>query len=108
MALYRSSLTVTLWPSSFLKKYGPMIPPAHKAHQTMLLNAEGSIRPITPTLPHQAFQRPGHPESRFRFETHFSISRNRPPNPPEIPLCSTPPKACLWLAHPLFLETKGD
>ncbi|GFU92725.1 hypothetical protein TNCV_2892341 [Trichonephila clavipes] len=22
-------------PSSFLKKYGPMIPPAHKAHQTV-------------------------------------------------------------------------
>ncbi|GFV51982.1 RNase H domain-containing protein [Trichonephila clavipes] len=35
MALYRSPLTVTLWPSSFLKKYGPMIPPAHKAHQTL-------------------------------------------------------------------------
>ncbi|GFW67074.1 putative transposable element [Trichonephila clavipes] len=35
MALYRSPLTVTLWPSSFLKKYGPMIPPAHKAHQTI-------------------------------------------------------------------------
>ncbi|GFU54186.1 hypothetical protein TNCV_3618431 [Trichonephila clavipes] len=34
-ALYRSPLTVTLWPSSFLKKYGPMIPPAHKAHQTV-------------------------------------------------------------------------
>ncbi|GFX58049.1 hypothetical protein TNCV_4048071 [Trichonephila clavipes] len=34
MALYRSPLTATLWPSSFLKKYGPMIPPAHKAHQT--------------------------------------------------------------------------
>ncbi|GFV30098.1 hypothetical protein TNCV_1441111 [Trichonephila clavipes] len=33
MALYRSPLTVRLWPSSFLKKYGPMIPPAHKAHQ---------------------------------------------------------------------------
>ncbi|GFV81036.1 hypothetical protein TNCV_2270201 [Trichonephila clavipes] len=33
-ALYRSPLTVTLRPSSFLKKYGPMIPPAHKAHQT--------------------------------------------------------------------------
>ncbi|GFT46071.1 transposon Tf2-6 polyprotein [Trichonephila clavipes] len=29
----RSPLTVTLWPSSFLKKYGPMIPPAHKAHK---------------------------------------------------------------------------
>ncbi|GFV74214.1 hypothetical protein TNCV_2312131 [Trichonephila clavipes] len=34
MALYRSPLTVTLWPSSFLKKYRPMIPPADKAHQT--------------------------------------------------------------------------
>ncbi|GFV10355.1 uncharacterized protein TNCV_1851871 [Trichonephila clavipes] len=29
MALYRSPLTVTLWPSSFLK-YGPMIPLAQK------------------------------------------------------------------------------
>ncbi|GFX60505.1 hypothetical protein TNCV_1182241 [Trichonephila clavipes] len=35
MALYRSPLTVTLWPSSFLKKYGPMIPPADKAQQTV-------------------------------------------------------------------------
>ncbi|GFW56582.1 hypothetical protein TNCV_1862921 [Trichonephila clavipes] len=35
MALYRSPLTVMLWPSSFLKKYGPMIPPAYKAHQTV-------------------------------------------------------------------------
>ncbi|GFX28269.1 uncharacterized protein TNCV_1125231 [Trichonephila clavipes] len=35
MALYRSPLTVTLWSSSFLKKYGPMIPKAHKAHQTV-------------------------------------------------------------------------
>ncbi|GFS51804.1 hypothetical protein TNCV_2959091 [Trichonephila clavipes] len=34
MGSYRSPLTVTLWPSSFLKKYGPMIPPAHEAHQT--------------------------------------------------------------------------
>ncbi|GFX44065.1 hypothetical protein TNCV_4118611 [Trichonephila clavipes] len=34
MALYRSPLTVTLWSSSFLKKYGPMIPPSHNAHQT--------------------------------------------------------------------------
>ncbi|GFU19115.1 hypothetical protein TNCV_4397161 [Trichonephila clavipes] len=30
MALYRSPLTVTLWPSSFLKKYEPMIPPPIK------------------------------------------------------------------------------
>ncbi|GFW77071.1 hypothetical protein TNCV_2725011 [Trichonephila clavipes] len=35
MALYRSPLTETLWPSSFMNKYGPMIPPAHKAHQTV-------------------------------------------------------------------------
>ncbi|GFV28098.1 uncharacterized protein TNCV_677861 [Trichonephila clavipes] len=39
MALYRSPLTVTLWPSSVLKKYGPMIPPAHKAHQTLDFHA---------------------------------------------------------------------
>ncbi|GFY05103.1 transposable element Tc3 transposase [Trichonephila clavipes] len=30
MTLYRSPLTITLWPSTFLKKYGS----AHKAHQT--------------------------------------------------------------------------
>ncbi|GFS78698.1 hypothetical protein TNCV_3148731 [Trichonephila clavipes] len=36
MALYRSPLTVTLWPSSFLKKYGPMSQPDHKVHQTNL------------------------------------------------------------------------
>ncbi|GFV30992.1 HTH_Tnp_Tc3_2 domain-containing protein [Trichonephila clavipes] len=40
MALYRSPLTVMLWPSLFLKKYGPMILPAHKADQTK--NPEGS------------------------------------------------------------------
>ncbi|GFS57680.1 transposable element Tcb2 transposase [Trichonephila clavipes] len=37
MAVYRSPLTVTLRPSSFLKKYGPMIPPAHKAHLTKII-----------------------------------------------------------------------
>ncbi|GFS77949.1 hypothetical protein TNCV_2028191 [Trichonephila clavipes] len=37
MALYRSPLIVTLWPSSFLKMYGPMIPSAHKAHQTTVV-----------------------------------------------------------------------
>ncbi|GFU74200.1 hypothetical protein TNCV_2165891 [Trichonephila clavipes] len=50
MALYRSPLTVTLWPSSFLKKYGPMIPPAHKAHQTRTATAGSDVvqsgRPI--------------------------------------------------------------
>ncbi|GFY33551.1 hypothetical protein TNCV_4538831 [Trichonephila clavipes] len=48
MALYRSPLTVTLWPSSFLKKYGPMIPPAHKAHQTATAGSDvvQSGRPI--------------------------------------------------------------
>ncbi|GFT81615.1 hypothetical protein TNCV_3674391 [Trichonephila clavipes] len=40
MALYRSPLTVTVWPSSLLKKYGPMIPPALKAHQTSLVYAD--------------------------------------------------------------------
>ncbi|GFS48480.1 hypothetical protein TNCV_2297911 [Trichonephila clavipes] len=44
MALYRSPLTVTLWPSSFLKKYGPMIPPAHKAHQTVLDESRSFFR----------------------------------------------------------------
>ncbi|GFU94285.1 hypothetical protein TNCV_2123571 [Trichonephila clavipes] len=43
MALYRSPLTVTLWPSSFLKKYGPMIPPAHKAHQTKCASSLNKI-----------------------------------------------------------------
>ncbi|GFV63158.1 uncharacterized protein TNCV_3025871 [Trichonephila clavipes] len=43
MALYRSPLTVTLWPSSFLKKYGPMIPPAHKAHQTVSFSGSSRV-----------------------------------------------------------------
>ncbi|GFS54147.1 hypothetical protein TNCV_2526911 [Trichonephila clavipes] len=43
MALYRSPLTVTLWPSSFLKKYGPMIPPAHKAHQTVSFSGSNGV-----------------------------------------------------------------
>ncbi|GFU50548.1 hypothetical protein TNCV_4884111 [Trichonephila clavipes] len=38
MALYRSPLTVTLRPSSFLKKFGPMIPLAHKVHQTVSIS----------------------------------------------------------------------
>ncbi|GFU85875.1 hypothetical protein TNCV_2037061 [Trichonephila clavipes] len=41
MALYRSPLTVTLWLSLFLKKYGPMNPPAHKAHQTVSVSGYG-------------------------------------------------------------------
>ncbi|GFT41165.1 transposable element Tcb1 transposase [Trichonephila clavipes] len=45
MALYRSPLTVTLWPSSFLKKYGPMIPPAHKAHQTVSFSGFNDDKP---------------------------------------------------------------
>ncbi|GFV51975.1 hypothetical protein TNCV_1323281 [Trichonephila clavipes] len=60
MALYRSPLTVTLWPSSFLKKYGPMIPPADKAHQTVsvsgygfsnetFLNGDSGVFMITPS-----------------------------------------------------------
>ncbi|GFV68480.1 uncharacterized protein TNCV_3129361 [Trichonephila clavipes] len=47
MALYRSPLTVTLWPSSFLKKYGPMIPPAHKAHQTVSFSGCNGISTYT-------------------------------------------------------------
>ncbi|GFV79906.1 hypothetical protein TNCV_2258521 [Trichonephila clavipes] len=41
MPLYQSPLTVALWPSSFLKKYGPMIPTAHKAHQTVSFSGYG-------------------------------------------------------------------
>ncbi|GFX66992.1 hypothetical protein TNCV_4181171 [Trichonephila clavipes] len=47
MALYRSPLTVTLWPSSFLKKYGPMIPPAHKAHQTVSFSGCNGVSTYT-------------------------------------------------------------
>ncbi|GFY18110.1 uncharacterized protein TNCV_2045191 [Trichonephila clavipes] len=47
MALCRSPLTVTLWPSSFLKKYGPMIPPAHKAHQTVSFSGCNGVSTYT-------------------------------------------------------------
>ncbi|GFX75526.1 hypothetical protein TNCV_4714331 [Trichonephila clavipes] len=47
MALYRSPLTVTLWSSSFLKKYGPMIPPAHKAHQTVSFSGCNGVSTYT-------------------------------------------------------------
>ncbi|GFU79209.1 uncharacterized protein TNCV_2137321 [Trichonephila clavipes] len=47
MALYRSPLTVTLWPSSFLKKYVPMIPPAHKAHQTVSFSGCNGVSTYT-------------------------------------------------------------
>ncbi|GFT69296.1 uncharacterized protein TNCV_2602641 [Trichonephila clavipes] len=47
MALYQSPLTVTLWPSSFLKKYGPMIPPAHKAHQTVSFSRYNGVSTYT-------------------------------------------------------------
>ncbi|GFV02950.1 hypothetical protein TNCV_2744131 [Trichonephila clavipes] len=47
MALYRSPLTVTLWPSSFLKKYGPMNPPAHKAHQTVSFSGCNGVSTYT-------------------------------------------------------------
>ncbi|GFU26504.1 uncharacterized protein TNCV_2463481 [Trichonephila clavipes] len=47
MALHRSPLTVTLWPSSFLKKYGPMIPPAHKAHQTVSFSGFNGVSTYT-------------------------------------------------------------
>ncbi|GFS47090.1 uncharacterized protein TNCV_2052841 [Trichonephila clavipes] len=47
MALYRSPLTVTLWPSSFLKKYGPMIPPAHKAHETVSFSGCNGVSTYT-------------------------------------------------------------
>ncbi|GFW23618.1 hypothetical protein TNCV_4091611 [Trichonephila clavipes] len=47
MALYRSPLTVTLWPSSFLKKYRPMIPPAHKAHQSVSFSGCNGVSTYT-------------------------------------------------------------
>ncbi|GFS64951.1 alpha-2 adrenergic receptor [Trichonephila clavipes] len=46
MALYRSPLIVTLWPSLFLK-YGPMIPPAHKAHQTVSFSGCNGVSTYT-------------------------------------------------------------
>ncbi|GFW82197.1 hypothetical protein TNCV_5056721 [Trichonephila clavipes] len=46
-ALYRSPLTVTLWPSSFLKKYGPMIPPPHKEHQTVSFSGRNGVSTYT-------------------------------------------------------------
>ncbi|GFV17956.1 hypothetical protein TNCV_1082191, partial [Trichonephila clavipes] len=48
MALCQSPLTVTLWPSSFLKKYGPMIPPVIKAHPNTSNSFTGSF--AKPTL----------------------------------------------------------
>ncbi|GFU35657.1 transposable element Tcb2 transposase [Trichonephila clavipes] len=53
MALYRSPLTVMLWPSSFLKNHGPMIPPAHKAHQTahlLWISLKGILLSKDPSL----------------------------------------------------------
>ncbi|GFX00674.1 transposable element Tcb2 transposase [Trichonephila clavipes] len=47
MTLYRSPLTVTLWPSSFLKKYGPMIPPAYKALQTVIFSGCNGVSTYT-------------------------------------------------------------
>ncbi|GFY25846.1 hypothetical protein TNCV_1915961 [Trichonephila clavipes] len=47
MALYRSPSTVTLRPSSFLKMYGPMIPPAHKVHQTVSFSGCNGVSTYT-------------------------------------------------------------
>ncbi|GFX02215.1 alpha-2 adrenergic receptor [Trichonephila clavipes] len=52
MALYRSPLTVTLWPSSFLQKYGPMIPPAQKAHQTVSFSGCNGVSTYTCGIVH--------------------------------------------------------
>ncbi|GFY27008.1 alpha-2 adrenergic receptor [Trichonephila clavipes] len=49
MAQYRSPLTVTLRPSSFLK-YGPMIPPAHKAQQTVSFDGCNGVLTYTSGL----------------------------------------------------------
>ncbi|GFV24485.1 hypothetical protein TNCV_398521 [Trichonephila clavipes] len=72
MALYRSPLTVTLWPSSLLKKYEPMIPPAHKAPQTR--NAlKGKERKKSPGS-RQLYRNEKHTRSRlegcFESELH--------------------------------------
>ncbi|GFU98248.1 hypothetical protein TNCV_672621 [Trichonephila clavipes] len=66
MALYRSPLTVTLWPSSFLNKYGPMIPLAHKAHQTVSFS--GSIQAEVRSIAKQnfAYENREQRQSRFR------------------------------------------
>ncbi|GFV66115.1 hypothetical protein TNCV_5073171 [Trichonephila clavipes] len=42
-----SPLTVTLWLSSFLKKYGPMIPPAHKALQAVRFSGCNGVSTYT-------------------------------------------------------------
>ncbi|GFU77403.1 ATP-binding cassette sub-family A member 1 [Trichonephila clavipes] len=47
MALYQSPLTVTLWPSSFLKKYGPMIPPKAWKQSAKQKILTGRILPTT-------------------------------------------------------------
>ncbi|GFY13857.1 alpha-2 adrenergic receptor [Trichonephila clavipes] len=54
MAVYQSPLTVTLWPSSFLKNYGPMIPPAHKAHQTVSFSRCNGVSTYTCGTPNAA------------------------------------------------------
>ncbi|GFT28043.1 hypothetical protein TNCV_644341 [Trichonephila clavipes] len=66
MALYRSPLTVTLWPSSFLKKYGPMIPPAHKAHQTIMSSGYYMELDETP---------------KTRYDEKLSCNGNKLPDP---------------------------
>ncbi|GFX73509.1 transposable element Tc3 transposase [Trichonephila clavipes] len=113
MALYRSPLTVTLWPSSSLKKYGPMIPPANKAHQTF----GSAIHPND----HQARRRfvewaqneiavvpDFHKRILFSDESHFWLngyvnkqncriwSEANPQVYVEIPLC--PEKLTVWCA----------
>ncbi|GFV91235.1 hypothetical protein TNCV_897561 [Trichonephila clavipes] len=82
MPLYQSPLTVTLWPSSFLKKYGPMIPPAHKAHQTVSFS--GYPDAPNPQDPSLASYRnwvvediPGD-----KFYKGYTVSSFAPPNPP--------------------------
>ncbi|GFV99691.1 HTH_Tnp_Tc3_2 domain-containing protein [Trichonephila clavipes] len=66
VALYRSPLTVTLWPSSFLKKYGPMIPPAHKAHQTASRRAVLLARWIVRSVPLEIVGSSGHEKVPMR------------------------------------------
>ncbi|GFU17853.1 hypothetical protein TNCV_2222421 [Trichonephila clavipes] len=52
MALYRSPLTVKVVAFIALKKHGPMIPPAHKAHQTVSFSGCNGVSTYTCGLLH--------------------------------------------------------
>ncbi|GFW82045.1 uncharacterized protein TNCV_771741 [Trichonephila clavipes] len=85
MVLYRSPLTVTLWPSWFLKKNGPMISPAHKVHQTSGIFARHPLFGLPLTQNHRRLHRQWCDERRMYAaewkevvftESHVSICNN--------------------------------